>query len=196
MNDPKMWRGYAPALASILMLSACGGSEPTATDSPQSESPANQGPGSSMINSFDFVSAGAVAAADAPDASQLALTGGCPSQSPLSIGFTHGTPDQAGYFGFSFETAKPVSSGTTGVIPLARITWDNGVETPPNLPANSPIRVPVRFDGEGDLTLQSHAGVGAGGRMAGVVSGVVANATSQQSATVTVGFDIKLACGR
>jgi hypothetical protein len=194
-NSFVKWRGAAGAFASALLLGACGEPAPPAANGPAASSRQDRsGSAATIVNAFEFTASGDVEAAAAPAASELSLTGGCTSHGPMSIGFTNGTPTEEGYFHFAFESAEPVSPGQTGAIPLSEIAWDNGVEAPRNMPANSPLRVPSRFSGEGTLTLQSHSGAGMGGRMAGVVEGVVTHAFSQERATLSVSFDVNLAC--
>jgi hypothetical protein len=182
---------HTAAIAAALLLSACGQPAPQSAKAPSPDTaPAMSG---SLVNAFEFAAPG-IEAPLAPAAADLTLAGGCNQHGPLSIGFTRRIPDQDRYFNFAFDSAEPVAPGQTGAIALTSISWDNGMAAPPGLPADSPLRVPVRFSGEGTLTLHTHTGLGLDGRMTGVVEGAVTNDASQQSTPISVSFDINLAC--
>ncbi len=82
----------------------------------------------------------------------------------------------------------------TGEIELSKITWDNGVTVPSNLPPDSNIKVPIRFEGNGLLVISEHVGRGMGGSMTGLVTGEISNKNVDEVGAITVSFDINLAC--
>ncbi|MEZ5938859.1 MAG: hypothetical protein R3C52_11690 [Hyphomonadaceae bacterium] len=193
-------RGNVGAILSCLtLLGACGGPESAdknsekATASPGTSTSAAQG-SSNLIEAFEVTTSDLISIQQPPKAPEMSLTGGCTHGSPLSIGFLRGTPNAADYFYVSFDSVDPVVSGQTGEIQLTNITLDNGVETPANMPADSQFKVPVRFEGDGVLLIQSQSGVGMAGKMKGVVNGTVSGVGAENGAEVTVSFEIDLAC--
>jgi hypothetical protein len=198
------FRNGAVVGAFLIAVAACGSDEtpdPQATSDSATRSPAetvaesaDDSASDSVVRRFSFGVIGADPATPLPEPGELSLTGGCVGSSPLSIGFHSGAPHAEGYFGFSMNSAAPVASGQVGDVELARITWDNGVTTPANMPADSPVKVPDRFEGTGTLTLQSHSGRGMAGRMSGVVTGEVTQKFGDAAASLVVEFDINLAC--
>lgn len=186
-------------------LAACGGGEQPQAETETAPAPVSQAadepaesaeePASdSVVRSFGFGAIGVEPASELPKASDLTVTGGCAAPSPMSIGFTSGSPHEDGYFRFAIESAGPVAPGDLGAVELTRITWDNGVTTPANMPEDSPIKVPNRFEGAGTLQIDMHTGRGMAGRMSGTVTGEVATRAGDQTASLVVEFDINLAC--
>ncbi|MEJ2205937.1 MAG: hypothetical protein P8170_17720 [Gemmatimonadota bacterium] len=92
------------------------------------------------------------------------------------------------------ESGAPVARGHTGEVELTNVVWDNGVEIPANMPADSPVRVPSRLAGTGTLTIESHTGRGMGGRMSGTVTGTLTDGGTGEPVSIEVSFDINLAC--
>lgn len=185
----------AALTALTLLICACGDAEraapPDRTEAPGA--PARQS-GGNAVNAFDVEISGTRVNASLPTAQTVTLSGGCVAGSPLSIGFFHKTPTDADYFNLSIQSQAPVTSGQTGAVPLTRVAWDNGTQTPANMPADSKIRVPVRFEGEGTLTINAHSGRGMAGNMQGVIDAVVTHRRSDERATLAASFDIELAC--
>jgi hypothetical protein len=187
----------ATTLITTLVLAACGGGDGGA---PAADAPAARtgeggaATGGGPINSFVFTATGATPAAELPAAADLTLVGGCAAPSPMSIGFFRGTPTDDTYFQFQMESGAPVAQGHTGQVELANVVWDNGVEIPSSMPADSPVRVPSRLAGTGTLTIESHTGRGMGGRMSGTVSGTLTDGGAGEPVPIEVSFDINLAC--
>ena len=199
-------RNLIAAATLSVVIGACGGNDaPQAarenaaapgTPAQAASEPSGDTASGSVVRSMVFNAEGIEPASSLPDASELTVSGGCVGSSPLSIGVRRGAPSENDYFAFSINSASPVAPGQLGDVELTKITWDNGVTTPANLPADSPVRVPVRYEGAGVLKLQSHTGTGLAGRMSGVVTGDVSNKAGDEVASLVVEFDINLACAR
>ena len=197
-------RNGAVVAAFLIAIAACGSDQtpdPQATSDAATRSPAetaaepaDESASDSVVRRLSFGIIGVDLATPLPEPGELSLTGGCGGLSPLSIGFHRGAPHEEDYFAFSMNSAAPVAPGQVGEVELTRITWDNGVTTPANMPDDSPIKVPNRFEGTGILRLQSHSGTGMAGRMSGVVTGDVSQKTGDADASLVVEFDINLAC--
>jgi len=189
----------AVALATTLVLIACGGGDAPDTGAAAADAEAagraadGGGAATTAVNAFDFSAPGVTLAADLPTVDQLTLLGGCGPSGPLSIGVSRGSGMDDNYFYFAMDSVEPVSRGQTGDVELSAITFDNGVEAPRNMP-DSDFRVPNRSEGTGTLTIESHTGAGMGGRMSGVVRGTVTDAGTGESVPIEVSFDINLAC--
>ena len=189
----------ASGLMTVFMLVACGGGDAPDTGAPTTDAPAEAtsaaAPGGrdTGINAFEFTISGVEPVAETPTVGELTLAGGCTSTGPLSIGVVSGSPIDEDYFHFAMDSVEPVGRGQTGEVALSSITWDNGVKAPRNMP-ESAIRVPNRLEGPGTLTIESHSGVGMGGRMSGVVQGTLTDSGTGESADLVVSFDIDLAC--
>jgi len=187
----------ATTLAMSLFLVACGGGDGGApideappAETEEGSAAATDGP----INAFQFAVTGAEPAAALPSAAELTLVGGCAAPSPMSISFSRGAATGDTYFQFRMESSAPVPRGYTGEVELASVVWDNGVEVPANMPADSPVRVPSRLEGTGTLTIESHSGRGMGGNMSGTVVGTLTDGDSDDPVGIEVSFDINLAC--
>ncbi|KCZ87619.1 hypothetical protein [Hyphomonas johnsonii] len=197
-------------LAALVLLSACGkpagvtpapanGSEAsTETPAPapvSAEAETEAGTNAGPVNAFAFEETGTQMRGPVPAAGDVSLAGGCNGKTPISLTMYSGTPNNETWFNVAFDTEGVVGPGETGTFPLASLEWDNGVMRPETLPEDSPFRVPVRLEGTGTLTLDAHQASTDVRRMVGTLKGHVAQQDGNETADLTVRFDINLSCG-
>lgn len=192
---------YGRALATgvlALALAACGGGETegggAASDGAGAGGSAEASAPASLINDFTFHAPDTISLKAELVTAELSMSGGCTKDSPMSIGFRQGMPNDENYFGFSFDSIGPVTAGQKGDIDLENVIWDNGSERPENLPEESTVRAPVRMEGIGILTIEQHTGVGMNGHMRGIITAEVEG--PEGSVPVGATFDINLACAK
>lgn len=188
---------YAPyGLAAIVLLSACGepAAGPPSSDNGR-EAPEVADTNDSLVNAFVFEETGTQMRRPVPAASDVSLAGGCDGTTPISLTMYSGAPNDETWFNVAFDTEGVVGPGETGTFPLASLQWDNGVMRPETLPEDSPVRVPVRLEGTGTLILDTHEASTNRRRMVGTLKGHVAQHDGNETADLTVRFDINLSCG-
>lgn len=130
-----------------------------------------------------------------PSAAEFSMVGGCSGSSIASIGLFSGDPSGEGWYQVSFDTADPVGKGQTGLFALSRLKWDNGVSPVPGMPEGANINAPNRFEGTGQLDLQTHDAGPDTRRMVGTLSGHLTNRANGKDVDIEVGIDINWSCG-
>lgn len=196
-------------IASMLGLSACGGSdspsiEPGADPAVSTTTPAagqasdsanndDQEP-SSLVNVLSFEASGDTDSAFQSDGADLMLTGGCLDRNVIGMSFTRGQITDKDLFQLRLRTADSVAAGEAGTFPVSELGWYNGQFKPENLPTSANILVADAYEGSGTLTLTRHEGGGLNGRMAGTVEGTVKQMSGDNEAFIKAFFDINLGC--
>ena len=125
----------------------------------------------------------------------FSLAGGCTGSSQMNFGFASGAPHLDDWVYLSFTTEQAVESGETGTFNLASLTWDQGVERPANLPPESPIRVPRRYEGKGILRLDRHDNYPNQRRLSGSIEGELVRRSPLETVTLSAEFSIPMSCG-
>ncbi|MWB77544.1 hypothetical protein GLS40_05875 [Pseudooceanicola sp. 216_PA32_1] len=121
-----------------------------------------------------------------PDA--VTASGGCMAGAPMSLGFSSGGGFGPDWRYLAFDSAAPVTAGTSGPVPLQDIRWDNGTRRQ----ANTGIAVPDRFSGSGSLTILNQTASPAH-RMRGRITGELSNRAGQK-VTLEAEFLAPISC--
>ena len=129
--------------------------------------------------------------------SDFEIFGGCTGTSEMSTGFvsTLNPNPFRERDELQVMTSEVVALGATGTYPV-RILWGNGSAPPPGMPADTPIRLPRHFDGDGELKLTKHLATQNEQHMQGTIKGLVKQKHGELTAAVFAEFDLMTSCGR
>ncbi len=146
-------------------------------------------------NFLEVSSIGDVVTRTVIGAENLSLTGGCAPSTTLSIGLFRGTVQDESWFQLAFDSSENLATGQIGVVALKEVRWDNGTDSPPNIPPEMNIRVPNRFTGTGTLEITNHDATTQSRRMIGRVRASLHSRASGEDAELEARFDINMSCG-